>query len=635
MLPPTTTAAMVKTRDEGMFPEAARRATILPGAAQRHAVRILRMRVFLALVCVAALLAPTVEARASLPRWSDYEKETVAAVLGAGSQGRIDREPDGKIIEEIDVVPLDVFDERDPVPDFFNIFHVTTRRRIVRRELLFGVGQRYDQQRADESARNLRALKQLSLVLVVPVRGSKPDRVRVVVITRDVWSLRLNSNFGYAAGTLTFLVVQPAEINLFGTHTTIGALFYMRPDIYSLGGLFLDPRVAGSWIQGGISGNVIVNRDSGRAEGSFGSFSFGQPLYSIDARWAWRTQVVWRTEITRYYIGGNPRTYDSPATPADDAIPYTYSSDQWFGAYELTRSFGHELKHDVSVGVEALRQRYHAEALSGVDPAAALDFSRSQVPVSDTRISPYVQLDDHTSRFLRVHDFNTLGLQEDYRLGHELIARLYPASTAVGSTRNLLGTYLAASYTAALGDGLARVLAASTVEFASAENTDALFEAGTRLVSPRFGIGRLVYDAQLASHYKNYLNQRYTIGGNTRLRGYPADRFLGEDLLAGTLEFRSRPAEILSAQLGGAIFYDVGDAFDGFAKLRPKQDAGFGVRILFPQADRIVFRADWGFPLSPGFKSFPGSIYLTLGQAFPMPAVLPPTTTHKRSDLDQ
>jgi hypothetical protein len=559
-------------------------------------------------------------------RYSAYERQTIEAMLHHDG-ARIDPKPEGKRIRRIDIVTLPVFEKRDPVPKFFNVFHVTSRKRVIRRELLFRAGQPYQQALVDESARNLRALPQLSLVLLVPLEDPRPNSVDVVVITKDVWSLRLNSNFGVAGGQLTFLVLQPSEINWFGTHTSVSALFILKPDTYSLGGEFTDPRVAGSRIEADLNGNVIVNRATGRAEGSFGDFYYGQPLYSLETKWAWDAQVAWRTEITRLYEGLTERTYDAPATPENDAIPYEYSTDVWYGAYEVTRSFGHGFKNDLTFGLEVYRQAYRARDLSGFDPRAAHEFVSTQVPVSDTRLSPYVQLDAHSAAFLRVLDFNTLGLQEDYKLGPEAILRLFPAAHALGSTRNLLGSFAAVSYTAPFGNGLARVLAQSTIQLSTPEKSDVLFGLGARVVTPELGFGRLVYDGSLEDHYKNYFNQRYELGGNTRLRGYPDNAFLGEDLVASTLEFRSRPVDILTAELGGALFYDAGDAFDGFRNMALKTDAGFGVRILFPQLDRIVFRADWGFPLTPGYNTFPGAIYFTFGQAFPMPEVAPPTVT--------
>ena len=64
--------------------------------------------------------------------------------------GTIDSTPQGKSIEHVEVITLDVLEKRDPLPRFLNVFHVTTRERIVRRELLFRVGDAYDQARIDE-----------------------------------------------------------------------------------------------------------------------------------------------------------------------------------------------------------------------------------------------------------------------------------------------------------------------------------------------------------------------------------------------------------------------------------------------------------------------------------------------------
>ena len=90
----------------------------------------------------------------------------------------------------------------------------------------------------------------------------------------------------------------------------------------------------------------------------------------------------------------------------------------------------------------------------------------------------------------------------------------------------------------------------------------------------------------------------------------------------------------LMIQLAGAAFLDTGDAFDGFADMKLKQSAGLGLRVLFPQLDRVVMRVDVGFPFQtcptgkcsyttdvmP--KNHAPDVVLTFRQAFGMP-VLP------------
>jgi hypothetical protein len=592
---------------------------------------------FFALALSAARTVLAQPAASSSGEYSDYERDMIVQAMRSLEAGP-ESLPEGKIIESIEVVTLDVFDERDPVPDFFNVFHVTSKAYVLKRELLFEAGERYRQSAIDESARNLREVRQLSLVLIVPITGSSPEKVRVLVITKDVWSLRLNSNFEIAGSDLTYLLLNPSEENLFGTHTTIGAVFILEPDVYSTGLLFRHPRVAGSRIETRAGANIVWNRDSGEAEGSYGHFYYARPLYSIETEWGWQNAVYWNTGITRRFIGVTPRFFDgrpraerlaNPSCPSSDSrcIPWVYHSDRQLAAYEVTRSYGRAFKHDITVGMEADRRAYRVTDPTGKDPAAVAAFIRNQVPVSDTRLSPFAQLRSYESRFLRVLDFNTLGLQEDYRLGHEMILRAYPAAESLGSSRDMIGAFAGLSYTVPLGSGLGRLLGISVIEYELHGRYDAAAEVDLRVVSPRLGFGRFVYDGVVFNRYQNYLNRQLALGGDTRLRGYPPEQFIGKDLVASNVEFRSRPIEILSAHLGAAVFYDAGDAFDGFDNLELKHGVGVGLRALFPQANRFVARADWGFPLSPGYSTWPGAFFFTFGQAFGMPQLTPPSIT--------
>jgi hypothetical protein len=440
-----------------------------------------------------------------------------------------------------------------------------------------------------------------------------------------VWSLRLNTDFEYFDGKLIRLLLQPAEENMFGTHKMVGGLFILEPDTYSIGGQFIDRRVAGSRIQGVASANLIINRSSGRPEGSFGTLFYGQPLYAAEAEWAWKAMVVWYDEIFRSFIGTTLRRYDSPETAGNDRIPYVYDSARWFSAYSVTRSFGRRTKHDLSTGVEVDRRKFKLRDRADFDPVAVADFERHQMPVSDTRISPFFQIRSYVTDYHRVLDFETLGLQEDYRLGHEAVLRVFPASRQVMSSRDLFGTHAALGYTWPLGDGLVRVGAASTVQKSTRSATDAAAELHARMVTPRLGFGRFVYDGTVVNHYQNYLNDKLTVGGDSRLRGYPPQRFIGKDLVASNVEYRSRPLPIWSVQTGAAAFWDVADAVDGLRQLDLKQSVGVGFRALFPQAERIVFRADFGVPIERGRLSFPGALFVSFGQAFPMPELPSPS----------
>jgi outer membrane protein assembly factor BamA len=101
--------------------------------------------------------------------------------------------------------------------------------------------------------------------------------------------------------------------------------------------------------------------------------------------------------------------------------------------------------------------------------------------------------------------------------------------------------------------------------------------------------------------------------------------FAGEDVLALNAEFRSESIEVLGAHLGGVLFYDSGLAAESLGGRGLQHSLGAGVRLLFPQFDRIPLRLDWGFPVGSSYATLPGAFYLTFGQAFEFPAVSSPT----------
>ncbi|HEV8247615.1 MAG TPA: BamA/TamA family outer membrane protein, partial [Polyangiaceae bacterium] len=141
------------------------------------------------------------------------------------------------------------------------------------------------------------------------------------------------------------------------------------------------------------------------------------------------------------------------------------------------------------------------------------------------------------------------------------------------------------------------------------------------------GFGRLIVDGLFRSRFKNYLRRRYYLGGDGRLRGYPTNQYDGPHELVFNTELRTTSIDILSAQVGMAAFYDAGHAAERLSDLELKQAVGLGLRILFPQANREVFRFDWGLPLSLRGGPLPGAFFVTFQQAFELPALEPPSVT--------
>ena len=567
-------------------------------------------------------------------RYSAYEQASIREAcerLGV----TLEEEPEGKRVEAIDAVRLEVIEERDPAPRLLNAFHALSRRGVVERDVLLRPGDAYRQTLADETQRNLAALPQFSLVLVVAARGSTPGEVRLLVITKDVWSLRLNWNIALASGGLESLTINPSETNFAGTHQTVGLNFLWLPNSYALGASYVEPRILDSHLSSLVNAGLIINSATGDSEGSYGSLQLGLPLWSSLVRWSWSARISWLKEVTRTYRDAEVASFAlSPSTscraPSRLCVPEAYLTDLAEVTASATRSFGWAYKHDVTLGFDGLRDRFGLPDLSAYDPATVQAFSAELVPTSDDRVGPYLQYRAYSSDFLRVLDLETLALQEDYRLGPEGYLRLYPVLAALGSSRTFAGVSAGLAHTAALGDGLVRagVEAIAEVETASGRERDGSLQTTFRLASPRTLAGRLVVDGVFLLRYANYLNRTNALGGDSRLRGYPSQYFVGSDVLALNGEYRSRPLELFgSMQVAGALFYDAGDATDVLRSLHLWQAAGLGARVLFPQLDRVVFRLDVGFPLErplpPG--AAPVTFFITFDQAFPLYEIDPRT----------
>jgi len=557
--------------------------------------------------------------------YSVYENESIRDALAA-RKASIELHPEGKRLVGIDVVTLDVIEKRDPLPRIANIVHVKSRDYVIRREVLLRPGQPYQQILVDETARNLRKLPQLSLVVCLPMQGNTPNDVRLLVLTKDVWSLRLGMEFGLTAAGLESLQLEFSETNLLGTQQTVAGRFELYPESYTTGARYVIPRLFGSRVAVATEANVITNRRSGNAEGSFGSLALGQPLFSTLTPWSWNASIGWREEVTRRYVNARLSAFDAKVTPEIDRIPFQYRTSVFANSYAATRSFGWAIKNDFTAGFTVSHRAYALPATAAFDPRAVDEFTRKNVPTSDRRIGPYLEYHTYTTNFVRVLDLETLDLQEDYRLGHDMYLRVYPITEALGSSRTFLGLFAAAQYTWDLSDGLIRIGAQSVTEAQSDRLSDASWLAFTRLVTPRLRLGRFVLNTRWLSRYRNYLNQNSYVGGDGNLRGFPSNFFVGKDSVTYNFEFRTRPIMVFSSPVGAAAFYDVGNAFAGFDRFRVYQSAGVGLRVLFPQFNRQVLRGDIGFPLTRG--SLPGvspvSFYVSFEQAFPVPGVALP-----------
>lgn len=549
---------------------------------------------------------------------SPYEQRMLQEAI-LERKGTIDEAPEGKEIEAIEVVSLDVIQPQDPAPLWLNMAHSTSREYVIQREILLKEGQLYRKVMLDESARNLRALPPLSVVTYVPLRSKDPRKVRVLFLTKDIWSLRGGIEVSYSQGGLEKIVLVPSEINVAGRHHTAGLRYEGLPESFLVGARYAIPRISGTRYYGDAEWNLIFNRHKGNVEGYYGLLSLGHPLFASMTPWAYGINSAFRREITRRYVNAKLGTFDALSTPGDDRIPFEYKSWNHAASIFVTRSFGWGIKHDLTIGIEGKYRTFALANVEGYDPRAVREFERTKVPQTDHQTGPALTYRFYTSDFITILDYDTFGLQEDVRVGHELSAKLYPVSKFFGSSRDFFGTQFSAGYTWPLGDGFARISTTTINEVSGRSIPDGSADVRLKITTPRTGFGRFFLSINSLHRYRNYRNFTSFLGGDTSLRGYPSSYFVGKDLFVFNAEFRTRPVEILTAQIGFALFHDVGDAYDGPADFRSRRSVGLGFRALFPQLSRMVLRADLAAPLS--LEGLPSDIppigfFIAFGQAF-------------------
>ena len=568
---------------------------------------------------------------------SQYEEKLIADALDRRklSQHEIDPQPEGKLIEEIlidagkVILPGD-FPLSQYIPwTWLNAVHVRTRDEVIARELLFHVGEPFRRDVFEESGRNLRTLFILSVARLVALRGSTPDKVRVLVVTKDQWSLRLNTEFRFDQARLDVLSFQFAEHNLAGRNKRLSVDFGFDPGRFSLGMSYSDPRIWGSRHQLKLIGGLYLSRETSNVEGGQLYFQVGRPLFSLRTRFGWEAKLQVTKDIARYFSGGVIYL----RRVKDEDVPDVYRREQVAGQVQVQYSAGIVHKLNLSLGWRVQHQQYNLpDDFPDTISDAARTAYRQLLPRSESASGPFVGLNLFTARFIRLKDIQTLALTEDLRLGPELNLELRYAWHGFGFSSDYLeasGSLASQHY---LGDNLFsyQVNAGVRLQYGIDPRGALLNEyltAQVREITPAVGPLRLHLSAKLQLRGRDLEQQRMTLGSDSGLRGYAPRAIQGGSLYRVNAELRTKGLNLWTIHVGGVVFYDGGDAppvLNGYLRdgsyfaTNYRHDVGFGLRLGLPQFNREVIRLDLGFPLeSPS----PGSVYAPrfsaeFGQAF-------------------
>ncbi len=504
----------------------------------------------------------------------------------------IDPAPWGKVIGKIHIHNEDVFAENTRGLRLLNHLHATTREETIREELVIEEGELWDQRRVDETARRLRDPLWTSVVAVLPIASREPGAVELLVVTRDVWSLRANTHYTFTADgagrKLTMLSVALSENNLLGRRTVIAAAMEMDQGEIAAGPFVIDKNLFGKRLDLRLRAEALFDRnallDGGKLvrEGSASEIALSKPLWSLASRWAVGGTFKHRFEVERAFRGTSLQTYDNPDTPDVELIPYRYRLKVISARVNATWQWGTRFKHQISAGYDVNSQRpalYQRARTADADARAA--FLRDVLPRSEVTSGPYVELTGSQPVFKTLRNLQTYDLGEEVRFGPEYGLLLGVSPKALGASADSLRATASVGWTNALSrDGFLRGTIGATLRYepSSTESTSVVDDvidntafARIRMATPTFGVGRLVIEAALQTRWNDTQNRFFAIGSDNGLRGFVINEFQGQRVVGTQVEARSLPYELWLLRLGGVVFYELGGAANSVRDLELRE----------------------------------------------------------------
>ncbi|MEW6430594.1 MAG: hypothetical protein AB1730_03715 [Myxococcota bacterium] len=523
-----------------------------------------------------------------------YEERLITWALE--THGRVlEPNPDGKRIEEVLIVQEDIFAPSDPYPLFLNVFHKRTRESVIRREVLLDEGDAWEPSRALETERNLRRLFVLAVVKVVPVKG-KGGGVGLMVVTKDRWSLRLTNSFTLIGSLLQYLALELVEVNFNGWGQRVSVNLVLRLDTVSIGQSFIERRLFGSRLYVGETASIVLNRQTGRPEGTSGSVSFGSPLITLDQRWGGLLTASWNVRKRRVFRGANIWQLPYPDESGSETVPYVYDARELTTEASGTRSFGRAIKVDLTAALGGYVRQYAAPTESMLSRAQAAWLNDNYLPRSEnvTYLSAFARA--FPSDFQVLRNVDTYQLSEDYQLGW-LVQGGARWAVPLFTPNHFVELAAAVRYRFLKAGDLFTVALAGGVRLRPGQSpANQRVAAEVVNYSPEFSGGRFVARVLVDFKWNDLDNRQLLLGGSTGLRGAYPDELSGRQMVLGNLEYRARAFELWTTWVGVVLFYDVGSAFD--AKPVFVHTTGVGFRILLPQLNREVLRIDFGFVIN-------------------------------------
>jgi outer membrane protein assembly factor BamA len=472
-------------------------------------------------------------------------------------------------ITEIEIRMENVFSPSEAAASFVpyglaNALHAVSRKSLIRKFLLFDVGDPIDPELFAETERNLRATGLFRYVLV------RYEGTKVIVETGDAWTLLLRGAFS-SKGGVTSYQIGAEEANLLGTGRQLKFLYDNGTQRISRSFTFADP----AFLHPYTLLNLVY---SNLSDGTFYQAGVQRSFYALDTPWAAGAAYQQARFLPKVYAGG------------DEAA--TYSERQlFFRADGGLRASLSETTANRALGFLEFTDTTVTAGPFGpppLQPSLPRRFFFIGTGV-EREARGWIQRTD-VDKIGRVEDFNLAPVGQ-IQLG--LSPEIFGATGAARLTvRGSMGTLLPSGFSLATVSGEVRY-----------ENgpQNAIVNVDLRAIL-QIPDGTLVARIGLASGWRLDPELQIYLDGETGVRAYRLHAVSATGRLVGNFELRRVFFhEVLHlVSIGTAVFFDTGVSWgppDGNWRLA---DAGVGLRFGLTRASQMsLLRLDVARAFNP------------------------------------
>jgi outer membrane protein assembly factor BamA len=486
----------------------------------------------------------------------------------------------GAIIGEIVFERENVFDMSDPDENnalyrLANRWHIITRESVIREQVLFRPGDRYDKRVLEESERILRQ-NQFFYDARVEVMAYRDGVADIRVWTRDVWTLMPGFSVSRSGGENRGRV-SLSERNLLGRGVALRFSYTDDVDRESSSFQYFDRNLGHSWTS-------LFFELADNSDGDTTDVRVVRPFYKLDARWSAGVTTFNESRAERIYNLGN----EAAEYAIDQALHTAFIGwskglhDSWVTRW--TAGFVYD-------------DRQFSPAVDSTLPVL--------LPEDRTLAYPFVGIQILEDRFESTSNRDHIDRTEDFNLGSQVEARIGYATEDFGSDRESVIYALKASR--GFGSMSKKSLLVSgsySGRFDESEPVNQRLTFDARYYN-QISDKRLFFMTLSGERGSDLdLDNMVELGGDTGLRGYPLRYQTGDSKVLFTIEERYftdwYPFKLF--RVGGAAFADIGRVWgENPAGDEPKgwlKDVGIGLRLMPTRASgRDVIHIDLAFPL--------------------------------------